>query len=83
MAETPQPLPRTLWFGMALVFLLLGLAYLLSFAEMGDTRKSPLPVLNQVADFALTNQADQLTTLDDLTNHYLIVRLIHYIELDH
>jgi protein SCO1/2 len=76
MAETPQPLPRTLWFGMALVFLLLGLAYLLSFAEMGDTRKSSLPVLNQVADFALTNQDGQLVTLTDLTNHVWVADII-------
>ena len=76
MAETPQPLPRTLWFGMAFVFLLLGLAYLLSFAEMGDTRKNSLPVLNQVSDFALTNQDGQLVTLADLTNHVWVADII-------
>ena len=75
MADTPQPLPRTLWFGMALIFGLLGLAYLLSFVEMGTARKT-LPVLNQVADFALTNQDGRLTTLADLTNHVWVADII-------
>lgn len=76
MADTPQPLPRSLWVGMALIFGLLGLAYWLSFAEIGNTRKNALPVLNQVADFALTNQDGQLTTLADLTNHVWIADII-------
>lgn len=75
MADTPQPLPRSLWVGMALIFGLLGLAYLLSFAEMGTIRKT-LPVLNQVADFTLTNQDGQLTTLAALTNHVWVADII-------
>jgi len=69
MAEIPQPMPRTLWLGMGLVFGLLGLAYLLSFAEVDREHKIPLPVIGQIADFTLTNQNGQLTTLADLTNH--------------
>jgi protein SCO1 len=76
MSDSPQPLPRGLWLGMALIFGLLGLAYLLSFAEMGSIHKSQLPVLNQVADFALTNQDGQLTTLADLTNHVWVADII-------
>jgi protein SCO1/2 len=60
---------------MALIFGLLGLAYWLSFAEMGTTRKT-LPVLNQVTDFALTNQDDQITTLADFTNHVWVADII-------
>jgi cytochrome oxidase Cu insertion factor (SCO1/SenC/PrrC family) len=76
MPDSPQPLPRSLWVGLALVFLLLGLAYLLSFAEFQGARKNSLPVLGQVSDFALTNQAGQLTTLLDLTNHVWVADII-------
>ncbi len=76
MPDSPQPLPRGLWLGMALIFGLLGLAYVLSFMEMGSSHRSPLPVLNQVADFTLTNQDGQLTTLADLTNHVWVADII-------
>jgi cytochrome oxidase Cu insertion factor (SCO1/SenC/PrrC family) len=76
MAETPQPMSRTLWLGMGLVFGLLGLAYLLSFAEMGREHKIPSPVLGQISDFTLTNQNNQLTTLADLTNHVWVADII-------
>jgi protein SCO1/2 len=77
MAETPQTLPRTLWVGMFLVLVLLALAYLLSLAELGSARKiNPLPVLNLIADFALTNQDGQLTTLADLTNRVWVADII-------
>jgi protein SCO1 len=76
MAQTPQPMPRTLWLGMGLVFGLLGLAYILSFAEMGHAHKIPLPVLGQISDFTLTNQNNQLTTLADLTNHVWVADII-------
>ena len=76
MPDSPQPLPRSLWVGMAIVFLLLGLAYLMSFAEFQGARKSSLPVLGQVSDFTLTNQAGQLVTLVDLTNHVWLADII-------
>jgi protein SCO1 len=79
MAENPQPLPRMIWLGMSLVFGLLGLAYLLSFVEMGSVRKKqlpPLPVISHVADFALTNQDSQVVTLADLTNHVWVADII-------
>ncbi len=79
MAETPQSLPRTLWLGMFVVLVLLALAYLLSLAELGSVRKiSPLPVLNPIADFALTNQDGQLTTLADLTNRVWVADIIFF-----
>jgi protein SCO1/2 len=76
MAETPQQLPRTLWIGVALLLGLLGAMYLLSLAELDRTHKSALPVLNRVADFTLTNQDGQVTTLADLTNRVWIADII-------
>jgi protein SCO1/2 len=76
MADIPQPLPRTLWVGMALFLVLLGLAYLLSLAEFDSIRKASLPILGQVADFALTNQNERVTTLGDLTNRVWVADII-------
>ncbi len=61
---------------MGLVFGLLGLAYILSFAEMGHAHKIPLPVFGQISDFTLTNQNGQLTTLADLTNHVWVADIV-------
>jgi protein SCO1/2 len=76
MADIPQPLPRTLWVGMALFLVLLGLAYLLSLAEFDSIRKASLPILGQVADFTLTNQNERVTTLGDLTNRVWVTDII-------
>ncbi len=76
MAETPQKFPRVFWLGSSLLFGLLGLTYLLSFAEMNRARKSALPVIGQVAGFTLTNQNGQTTTLADLSNHVWVADII-------
>jgi len=76
MVETPQQLPRTLWLGMGLLLGFLGLAYLLSLAELKRTKEIALPVLGQIADFTLTNQDGKITTLADLTNHVWIADII-------
>jgi protein SCO1/2 len=76
MAESPQQLPRTLWVGMGLLFGLLGLAYLLSLMELNRVDRRTLPVLGQIADFILTNQDGQVTTLADLTNHVWVADII-------
>ncbi|HSY09451.1 MAG TPA: SCO family protein [Candidatus Dormibacteraeota bacterium] len=76
MAETPQQLPRTLWLGTGLLLGFLGLAYLLSLAELKRTNETALPVLGQIADFTLTNQDVKITTLADLTNHVWIADII-------
>lgn len=76
MAETPQQLPRTLWVGFGLLLVLLGVMYLLSLEEMNRARKSALPVFGQIADFTLTNQDGQVTTLADLTNHVWVADII-------
>jgi protein SCO1/2 len=76
MAETPQQLPRMLWLGMGLLLGFLGLAWLLSLAELKRTNETALPVLGQIADFTLTNQDGKITTLADLTNRVWVADII-------
>lgn len=75
MAEAPEQLSRTLWVGVFLLLAFLGLAGLLSLAEM-KREKLPLQVLGSIADFTLTNQDGQVTTLADLTNHVWVADII-------
>ena len=65
-------------FGSAFVLFLalLGLAYVLSLAELNSHATQPLPVIGTVADFTLTNQDGQVTTLADLTNHVWVADII-------
>ena len=74
MSEPFQQLPRTLWLGVILLVGFLGLAYLLSLAEF--KRQHALPVIGAVADFTLTNQDGQVTTLADLTNRVWVADII-------
>ncbi len=76
MAESPPQLPRTLWWGLCLLSGLMLLAYLLALAEMKRAQQTPRPVLGRVADFTLTNENGQATTLADLTNHVWIADII-------
>jgi len=77
MADTPQQLPRTLWVGIVLLFVLLCLAYALSLAEINRAhRRAVMPVLGPVAGFTLTNQDGRATTLADLSNHVWIADII-------
>ncbi|HLZ54005.1 MAG TPA: SCO family protein, partial [Verrucomicrobiae bacterium] len=57
-------------------FGLLGLMYLLSLAEYKQTRQKALPVLNQIADFTLTNQENNVTTLADLSNRVWVADIV-------
>jgi protein SCO1/2 len=76
MAEPSQQLPRALWLGVGLVLGFLGLAYLLSVAELKQARNQPPPVIGPVADFTLTNQDGQVTTLADLSNRVWVADII-------
>ena len=76
MDEISQRLPRTLWIGIILFLALLCVAYVLSLSELTNPRAPPLPVLGHVADFTLTNQDGQVTTLADLTNHVWVADII-------
>jgi cytochrome oxidase Cu insertion factor (SCO1/SenC/PrrC family) len=74
MADGPQQLPRTLWLGLGLLLGFLGLAYLLSVAEL--KQQHTLPVIGTVAAFTLTNQDGQAVTLADLTNQVWVADII-------
>jgi cytochrome oxidase Cu insertion factor (SCO1/SenC/PrrC family) len=77
MDDNSQRLPRTLWIGIILFLALLCVGYVLSLSEFSNaTRHRPLPVLSHVADFTLTNQDGQITTLADLTNHVWVADII-------
>ena len=76
MNGSTQRMPLTIWVGFGLLFSLLGLMYLLSLMEYGRARQKALPVIDQVADFTLTNQEGSVTTLADLSNHVWIADII-------
>src|SRR5215472_5670390 len=69
-------LPLTIWIGFGLVFIVLGLMYLLSLVEYGQVKRKVLPVLSQVAGFTLTNQNGTVTTLADLSNRVWVADII-------
>ena len=72
--ETPAHPPRTIWVGFLLFFGLMALAFLFWLAQAA--RIQPLHVLGRVADFTLTNQDGQVTTLASLTNHVWVADII-------
>ena len=76
MADIPRQLPRTLWIGIVLLLVLLGLVYALSLVKYSRQHRQPLPVVGTVADFTLTNQDGKVTTLADLTNHVWVADII-------
>lgn len=74
--QSPRP-PRTIWIGFLLLFGLLGLAFVLWLAQISrQVGRQPLAAIGPVADFALTNQAGNLTTLADLTNHVWVADIV-------
>ena len=75
MADTPNPVQSTLWVGIVLLFGVLFIAGLLSIAEL-KKQEVPLDVYGKVADFTLTNEIGQVTTLADLTNHVWVADII-------
>jgi protein SCO1/2 len=75
MSETLRQLPRKLWVGFALLLALLCVAGFLSLTEARNERAA-LPVYGQIADFTLTNEDGQATTLADLTNHVWVADII-------
>jgi len=76
MDDTPQ-FPRAVWVGLVLMLLLLALAFLASMVQVQRIQsRQPLPILGQVADFTLTNQDGQATSLTQLTNHVWVADII-------
>ena len=77
MPENSSRLPRSAWVGMSFVWGLLGLAVLISLLQMNHSRKAqPLRVLGSVAEFTLTNQDGQITTLAALTNRVWVADIV-------
>src|SRR5690349_625272 len=73
METSTERLSRTVWIGVALVILLLSGAFVLSRLQ---PRQPPLPVLGQIADFALTNQLGRATTLQALRGRVWLADII-------
>lgn len=78
MEKAPRNAERLIWAGLLLTVLLLLLAALLALAKMHQARgpASALPVISQVADFNLTNQAGNLVTLKDLKGSVWVADII-------
>jgi protein SCO1/2 len=74
MSDSSSRLPQTLWLGVFLLVGFLALAYLLSLAEF--KQQQMFPVIGAVADFTLTNQDGNATTLADLSNHVWVADII-------
>ena len=75
MENTPRP-SRTIWIGYVFLFGFIGLAFALWLVDFSRNYHPPLPVIGPVADFTLTNQAGQVTTLADFTNHVWVADII-------
>ena len=71
-----EKLSRTIWVGVGLVIVLLCLSYVLSRARSSSPRASTLPVIGQVADFALTNQFNEPVTLAELRGKVWVADII-------
>lgn len=66
MDSTPARMSRTLWVGVGLLIVILGVTYVLSKFQPQTENPGMPPVYAQVADFTLTNQHGQPVTLADL-----------------
>jgi protein SCO1/2 len=76
MMENPPRPPRTIWIGFVLLFSFIGVAFVLWLIDINRSHQPPLPVIGPVADFTLTNQDGQLTTLAAFTNHVWVADII-------
>jgi cytochrome oxidase Cu insertion factor (SCO1/SenC/PrrC family) len=76
MDNAPEKMSRTLWLGIGLLIVILALAYAMSRTQSMHDRPAPPPILGQVADFALTNQAGREVTLGDLRGHVWVADIV-------
>lgn len=67
---TERPL-RTIWIGVVLITAILGISFWLQ-----QPRQPPLPMLGQIADFSLANQAGQVVTLQTLRGKVWLADII-------
>ncbi len=76
MEQPPPRFSRTLWIGVGLLIVILAFSFVLSRPDAPRHRVAPLPVLGQLTDFALTNQAGQLVRLADLGGKVWVADII-------
>ena len=76
MDQTTERLTRTIWIGVGLVIVILCVSFVLSQIQSRKPSVPKLPVLGQVADFTLTNQAGQPVTLADLRDKVWVADII-------
>jgi cytochrome oxidase Cu insertion factor (SCO1/SenC/PrrC family) len=76
MPESPNRPPRTIWVGFVLFFAAFALAFGLWLSHAACRPVPPLLVIGPVADFTLTNQAGNVTTLADLTNRVWVADIV-------
>lgn len=76
MNPAPRKLSLTLSVGLLLLVLTLLLAYLLTGLQARTRRASPVPVLGQINEFTLTNQAGSAVSLNELRGHVWIADII-------
>ena len=77
MTEVPSRPPRTVWVGLLVFFALFALAFLSwLIAAARNFGQAALPPLGPVADFILTNQDGQPTTLATFSNHVWVADII-------
>ena len=74
--DPTERLSRTIWIGVGLLIVILSVSFVLSQLQPRQRPASKLPMLGQVADFALTNQAGQLVTLADLRDKAWVADII-------
>lgn len=73
---SPRP-PRSIWVGFLLFFALFALAFFLWCLQAArNFGQVPLRVIGPVADFTLTNQDGQATSLAALTNHVWVADIV-------
>lgn len=71
-----ERLSRTIWVGVGLLIVILCGTFVLSRLQPRQAPLPKLPVLGQVADFALTNQAGQSVNLADLRGQVWVADII-------
>ena len=76
MQDASPRLSRTIWIGVALILLLIVLAALLSGLKSRQRPGANLPTIGQIADFTLTNQANQPVNLADLRGKVWVADII-------
>ncbi len=75
--ENGSPKPsKSVWIGLALIVATIVIVFALAKLESAAKRAQPLPVLAQVSDFTLTNQARQAVTRADLLGRVWVADII-------